>query len=109
MGVSLVLDKWLLSNKYVHKDLKKFGTLQSLVTDYDIYLKCVATQKIAGVQIDKKSKTFYIGRARSFYTKQTEEELVTKTVTAYKSGEKPGFYDDTLEEKLGGERKTLGE
>lgn len=108
MGVNIKLDNWLVSNRYVYDNIKKFGALKRMSTDYDIYLKCVATMKIAGIQIDKKSKTFYIGRTKSFMTKQTKENLITKTVLAYSRGSS-GYYDDSLEESLGGNRMTLGE
>ena len=108
MGYSLNLDNFLVKNRYVFYDTKKFGTLYSLQTDYDVYVRCVATMKIAGIQIDKKSKTFYVGKLKSFKTRYVSEQVVTKTTNAYTNGSR-GYYDDTLDEVLGGERQTLGE
>jgi hypothetical protein len=108
MSISLNLDNFLVKNRYVFSDTKKFGTLYSLQTDYDVYLKCVARMKIAGIQIDKKSKTFYIGKLKSFKTRYITEQVITKTANAYVDGSS-GYYDDTLEEVLGGQRQTLGE
>lgn len=107
MGYNLNLDNFLVKNRYVFYDTKKFGTLYSLQTDYDVYVKCVATQKIAGVQIDRKSKTFYVGKLKSFKTKYVSEQVVTKATNVYADGSK-GYYDDTIDEMLGSEKQTLG-
>lgn len=107
MGISLNLDNWLASNGYVHKNTKSFGTLKNITTDYEIYLKCVATMKVLGVQIDKKSKTYYIGTVKTFNAKQINDKVVTSTVLSYVSGS-GGYYDDTLEDFLGGKKMSLG-
>ena len=108
MGYSLNLDNWLIANKYIYKSTRQFGALYSLQGDYEVYVKCEVKQKILGVQIDKKSKTFYIGKLRSFKTKEVNEKVISKTVTSYATGSRV-YYDDTLEEVLGGDRQTLGE
>lgn len=103
------LNDWLISHKYVNSDTRGFGMLYNMTEDYDVYVIVSVKAKALGVTVSRAKKEYFIGKLKSFKTQQTENIVKNKTTTTYvNSGGGGGFYEEGLEEKLGGNKKTLG-
>lgn len=109
MGVNLNLDNWCISNGYTFpkNNIGKLGSIVAVYTDYDVWLKISIRQKIAGIQVDHKTKNYYLGQLKRFVVGNVIEAYTTKTTTV-RRGSTSVFYDDTLEEKLGGPKQLMG-
>lgn len=107
MGISLDLDAFCVSAKYVFTDTKKFGVIYEMHDDYDVWLKTDVTKRIAGIKVDHSWKWWHLGVLKSFRTKESKIVSLKTSSTRYEV-EKAGFYDDTLEERLGGKKEYLG-
>lgn len=106
--MSASVDKFCISKGYVLQDTKKFSGVCDVHDDYQVWLKTDVTRRVAGVKVDHKWKWWYLGVLRSFKTKQGKTVNVSTTSVRYKSGTDEVFYDDTLEERLGGKKEQLG-
>lgn len=97
---------------YVFKksDLARFGNLSHIKDEYEVYVRVTVKAKLFGIQVDKKAKTFKVPiRLRSF--KVHRHNNVVKNVTETVVTEAPNsgsFYDETFDEKLGGNKELLG-
>ena len=92
--------------RYPKSELKRRGTIRRIIDDYDVTLKVVITQKIAGIQVDKKSKHYHLGHLYTFVTTtKTDKYNVIRLVKAVTEAEKTF---DIADEPLGGDKERLG-
>lgn len=107
MGISLNLDSWQLSKGYIWKlgEVKGRGTIHSIVPEYDVYLRVDLRYKEFGIQIDRRWKTYYLGRLYGVQIQHIVRQYQTERKTRTSSG---GIYFSEFEGTLGGEKETLG-
>lgn len=95
---------------YVYDKVTGKGNVKYVKTDYELYCKVIVSAKTFGVQVDRKSKTFRIPfDLKSFMTYRNETSRVDVTQNVLeKVNTAQGFYDDSIDEKLGGKKELLG-
>lgn len=101
---------------YIYKkdELKKFGNVVAIKQDYELYLKVTIKAKVgagwASVQVDKRSKTFKLPLTLwSFKVHKYSSSSKTLTTNSISDGGRgEGFFDESLDDKLGGNKELLG-
>lgn len=105
-NIDTIYDKGYI---YKKSDLNKFGSISHIKDEYEVYVKVVVTAKLFGIQVDKRSKTYKLPiKLRSFMVHSYKNVSVTVNKNVYSGSVNNSFYDETLDEKLGGQKELLG-
>jgi hypothetical protein len=105
--ISLNLDTWCIQNGYVIKDISRINKY-GVYDEYDVWLRTDMRRRVFGVQVDRKWHDWYLGRLKSYKTLSVNNSIQNKIEYTYHDGQGAKFYDEGLEEKLGGNKQTLG-
>lgn len=79
----------------------------SVYDDYEVWLTTDVVLRELGIQIDHQWRDWYLGKLRVFKLINTNDVIENRTKYVYSTGSRH-FFDDGLEERLGGEKQTLG-
>lgn len=94
---------------YVYPSAGGKGRLKSIKTDYELWCHVSVKAKTMGVQVDRKSKDFKLPfELKSFVTTRTETVVKNVTENVIGNNANSSFYDNTLDDKLGGRKEILG-